>query len=101
MRYKVTSEWRDDSRDNDPVTWETYDEDTNEYTLHTLKVQVADIQDTKNGQTYRDGAYRVVQDGKPIKGKGGTTPFFGECAWSDAARLFGDKCWEARRTMAW
>lgn len=100
-RYKVVSEWVDDSYDNDPVTWETYNEETNEYTRHTLKVQSADIQDSQGGRVYQSGAYRVVLDGKPVKGKGGTTPFFGETAWSDAARLFSDKCWEARRTMAW
>lgn len=103
MRYKVVSEWQDETHDREPYCWDTYDEDANEYLTHTLKVQSADIQDTKSSQgtVYRNGAYRVVLDGKPVKGKGGTTPFFGEMAWADAARLFDDKCWEARRTMVW
>lgn len=74
MRYRVTSPWSSDSR------------------FGNFIVQSADIVDTKNGREYSEGAFRVVdgRTGKPVKGKGGVTPFFGETAWSDAERLASD-----------
>lgn len=111
-RYKVTSDWRMDY-ENEPFTYETFNNDTGEATTHIVAVQVADITDQTNGRVYSNGAYRVVKasnaDGspipvaalKPIKaGKGGTVPFYGESAWSDAARLFHDEVFAGRR-LAW
>ncbi len=56
-------------------------------------IQIADCIDTTNGVVYQDGAYRVVDAGngmKPVKGKGGTTPFFGDMAWMGAESLARD-----------
>lgn len=78
MRYKVSSEW------------------TKAYSAldyGNFEIQEADIVDTHDGKTYRDGARRVVdvRTGKPaVRGKGGTTPFFGEMAWADSERLAYD-----------
>lgn len=73
-RYKVVSEWTMDS---------AYPEG--------IEVQSATIEDTKSGHQYREGAFRVLRKGKPVKtGKGGTVPFYGESAWSDAERLAMD-----------
>lgn len=85
-RYKLVSEWVDA---NEP-------EDFGPYT-----VQEADIQDTKSstGYVYVAGAKRVVwkHNGKPAKvGKGGTVPYYGEFAWSDANRLARDLYWAHR-----
>ncbi len=78
---------------------------TNRYTITTpfsdayhqsygpFIIQHADIRDTRTGHTYQDGAYRVLDSrtDKPARrGKGGTHPFYGERAWSDAERLAGD-----------
>lgn len=74
-RYKVTSAWTPDSL------------------FGNFLVQEADITDTLNGNVYTYGAKRVVdtRTGKPAKiGKGGTVPFYGECAWMDAERLAQD-----------
>lgn len=74
-RYKVTSAWTSDSL------------------FGSFLVQEADITDTRNGQVYTYGAKRVVdtRTGKPaVTGKGGTVPFYGECAWMDAERLAQD-----------
>jgi hypothetical protein len=62
-------------------------------------VMFADALDTKTGDVFRAGAYRVVDAyGKPaVKGKGGTVPFYGESAWSNAARLAEDLTFAARR----
>lgn len=74
-RYKVSSPWTD-----------AYDQP-----YAPFIIQEADIVDTRNGQTYAYGARRVVVDGKPaVRGKGGTVPFYGECAWMDAERLASD-----------
>ena len=73
-RYKVSSPWTIDDESYAPFV-----------------VESADIVDTRNGDVFRDGAIRVVVAGKPaLRGKGGTVPFYGECAWSDARRLAGD-----------
>jgi len=61
-----------------------------------ITVQCADLVDTRNGHVYRAGAYRVLVHGKPIRGKGGTVPFKGETAWSDADRKASDLYWEVR-----
>jgi hypothetical protein len=77
-RYRVHSEWQGTS--------EGYG---------SFRVEVADALDTKTGTVYTDGAYRVVRNGKPAKkGKGGTVPFYGETAWSDAERLASDLFWQ-------
>jgi hypothetical protein len=72
-RYKVVSTWGGVAKDG------------------SFYLQTADIQDTRNGMVYRDGAYRVVdarKDMKPAKlGKGGTVPFYGETAWSRGESL--------------
>lgn len=74
-RYKVTGSWS-------PAYNQPY---------APFIIEEADIVDTRNGQVYTDGAMRVTVDGKPAKrGKGGTVPFFGECAWMDAERLASD-----------
>lgn len=88
-RYKIQGEWSEDSR------------------IGIFVIQSADIIDVKTGHQYREGAFRVmrkVQDGigpitlKPAKkGKGGTVPFFGETAWSDAERLARDLALEELR----
>jgi hypothetical protein len=75
VRYKVVGPWSADSRHGSFI------------------VQSAQIQDTKTGTLYAEGAMRVIDSrtNKPAKkGKGGTVPFFGECAWMDAERLAGD-----------
>ena len=79
-RYKVTTEFEDDT------PWLPF------------ITQTADIVDTKTGDTFRQGAYRVVdtRTGKAVRGKGGTTPFFGESAWSAADRLASDLCLKVR-----
>lgn len=81
-RYKVTGPWGGEQKFGDFYT------------------QSADITDQVNGQVYQSGAFRVVDaanDMKPAKtGKGGTVPFYGESAWSDANRLAGD-LWTARQ----
>lgn len=74
-RYEVTSAW------------------TAESLFGSFLVQTADLTDTRNGNVYTYGAYRIVdtRTGKPaIRGKGGTVPFKGECAWMDAERLASD-----------
>jgi hypothetical protein len=57
-------------------------------------LQSAEIQDTKTGIKYDEGAFRVVDARKGMKpaklGKGGTVPFFGELAWADGQRLLND-----------
>ena len=58
-----------------------------------FQVQEADTLDARTGETYRLGASRVIdrRTGKAAKvGKGGTVPFYGESAWSDAERLMRD-----------
>lgn len=80
MRYKVTSPW-------------TFSNTS----FGDFHVQEADITDTKTGDVFRDGASRVVDGvGRAVKGKGGTAPFFGESAWSDAQRLASDLDTERR-----
>lgn len=60
-------------------------------------IQYADARDTKTNTLYMAGAYRVIDEttGKPaVRGKGGTVPFYGEVAWSDAERLASDLFWK-------
>lgn len=84
-RYQICGEWR-----------------TREELSDGLAVQCAAITDTRTGTVYPSGAYRVVRDGRPaVRGKGGTVPFIGECAWSDADRLVADLMWSARSSVAW
>jgi hypothetical protein len=74
-RYHVSSAWTADSL------------------FGSFLVQEADITDSRTGTVYTYGAKRVVdtRTGKPAKrGKGGTVPFMGECAWMDAERLARD-----------
>lgn len=62
-------------------------------------IQEADLLDKQTGRTYIGGAQRVVDarnDMKPVKGRGGTSPFAGECAWSDAERLMRDLAFRER-----
>lgn len=69
-----------------------------------VELQVSDIVDTRNGTVYADGAYRVIVNGKAHRGKGGTVPFYGESAWSDGERLYGDTLADlrwARGEYAW
>ena len=64
-------------------TWHDHDS-----TYFPFIVQAADLFDNRSKQTYRNGAMRVVVDGKPaVRGKGGTTPFKGETAWYAAESL--------------
>lgn len=67
-------------------------------TVGTVTIEVADLFDKRSGRTYQDGAQRVLDPttGKPVKGKGGTSPFAGETAWSDAERLAWDLEFAAR-----
>lgn len=84
MRYKVAGAW---STDQESFRCEA----------GVYAIQRADITDTKNGHVYRDGAYRIVLNGKPYKkGKGGTVPWFGEMAWCSAGRILGDLYWTTR-----
>jgi len=84
-RYIVEPDWEDDIYDNEPYV-------TDDGMI--IAVQSATLRDTQGRHTYPHGAYRIVmgKNGnlKPLKGKGGTVPFKGESAWSDAARLFRD-----------
>lgn len=57
---------------------------------HGVRLECADLRDDLRGDVFRDGAYRVLVDGKPIRGKGGTVPFKGESAWSDGERKASD-----------
>lgn len=112
-RYKVVSAWELNPENEPFVAWEVDDEGFDVATV--IATQTADIQDSQGGRVYRDGAHRVVTtklvDGldfddvktwKPIKtGKGGTVPFYGEMAWADAARLFSDEVFAARRKSSW
>ena len=82
MRYKVHGAWELDG-------------------LHgsvnpSITIEHADLLDTRSGDIFRQGAFRVLVDGKPVKGKGGSTPFIGETAWSDAERLARDLYFAAR-----
>lgn len=66
-------------------------------TQGTYSIEVADLLDKRTGRTYQEGAQRVVDShGKPVKGKGGTSPFAGETAWSDAERLMRDLAFAER-----
>ena len=80
MRYKSAGNWTEVER------------------AGRFSIEESDAIDTKNGSTYRDGARRVLVDGKPVRGKGGTTPFWGEMAWADSERLFHDLIFNERRT---
>jgi hypothetical protein len=53
-------------------------------------IESADALDTRTGIVYGEGAMRVRVNGKAPRGKGGTVPFYGETAWSDAQRLAED-----------
>ena len=80
-RYKTITPW-------EPAT------DRPELAAFDIEIQSADIIDTRTGHTYTEGAYRVISTltGKGIRrGKGGTVPFHGETAWSDAERLAYDQ----------
>lgn len=80
-RYEVILPWSDDK------------------TREGFTLQSADLRDTRTGDTFREGAYRVVnaETGKPaVRGKGGTVPFKGESAWSDGERMLNDLAWAAR-----
>jgi len=81
-RYKAVGPWHGESK------------------AGSLYLQHADALDTVTGQTYREGAFRVVdarKDMKPAKtGKGGTVPFFGEMAWADGQRLLNDMALKER-----
>ena len=71
-----------------------------EATFWPFAVEVAAMTDNVTGTVYRNGAYRVtdVRTDKPARrGKGGTVPFKGETAWSDADRLAQDLMFAARR----
>jgi hypothetical protein len=72
-RYKVNSPWRIED----------------EYGFG-VETQSADIVDIRTGDEYSDSAWRVLVDDKPHRGKGGTHPYFGESAWSNAQRLARD-----------
>lgn len=81
-RYRVHGPWRERSFQPGPG----------------FIVEYADALDTKTGTVYEAGAYRVRSQltGKPVRGKGGTHPFYGETAWCDADRLASDLYFEAR-----
>lgn len=74
-RYQISGGWSNDKQFGNFLT------------------QCATVVDKQNRQRYSEGAFRVVRisDDKPAKtGKGGTVPFYGESAWSDAERLASD-----------
>lgn len=84
-RYKVNSQWSPALQNADVYA--------------PFTIEEAHIVDTQTGQEYFYGARRVVdtRTGKPAKtGKGGTVPFFGESAWSDAERLASDLALKVR-----
>lgn len=84
-RYVVHGEWR---RVDDDAGLQFF-------------VQCADALDKRTGDVWPDGAYRVVDSrtGRPaVRGKGGTHPFYGETAWSDALRLATDLYFDWRLT---
>lgn len=63
----------------------------------SFSVEVADLLDKRTNRSYQDGAQRVVDShGKPVKGRGGTSPFAGETAWSDVDRLAQDLAFAER-----
>lgn len=77
-RYAVVSPWS-------PVAFSVV--------VEGFEIQEADVQDTRTGRVYSGDARRVVRTdtGKPaVRGKGGSVPFIGESAWSNAERLFHD-----------
>jgi hypothetical protein len=82
-RYKRVTAWEEDWRANG---------------FGPFVLQCADIRDLRTGDEYREGTFRVIdgRTGKAVRGKGGTHPFYGETAWSDAERL-ADDLWTAER----
>ena len=84
-RYEITSNWREVER----VT--TGPEFTDENYSVTVTREVADIRDKVNGWEYAEGAYRVGAV-HPLSGKSHTRSrtFYGESAWSNSARQYGD-----------
>lgn len=87
-RYKIISPWTQVQS----AIVETFDGSD----IVTVIREVADIKDTRGGWTYERGAERVsakTEDGKTYRGKhvtGARKTFYGELAWSNAERLFGD-----------
>lgn len=77
-RYEVVGDWSE--HDSDEVS----------------RVLVADLRDKRNGDTFRDGAWRIVDKstGRIVR------TFFGEVAWSDAERLFHDRYWRTVHARA-
>lgn len=55
-----------------------------------VTIEVADALEIHTGRTWPNFVYRVLVNGRPVTGKGGTHPFIGEMAWADAQRLAYD-----------
>ena len=81
-RYKVVGSWSEEKAASvDGVRF---------------SLQSATIVDKQDGHQYSDGGWRVTVGGKAPCGKGGTVPFYGESAWSDGERFYGDIVTKAR-----
>ena len=80
MKGKLTSDWR-----------LNYERPVTNVGGFEFELQSADVKLPTWHEPYRDGAYRVVKNGKRV-GK----IFVGETAWMDAARLFDDEVVGAR-----
>lgn len=85
QRYEITSPWEDVDRS---VFW--VGSDTENHAIELIH-ETANIRDTQGSYEYRRGAHRVYathllsqKSAKRVK------TFYGESAWSDAARLYGD-----------
>ncbi len=85
-RYEITSEWRQTKSGNVQS-----DDWTSDNPIVTVTEEVADIRSTRDGWEYRDGAYRV-RAFYTLTGKAHTRSrtFYGESAWSNSARQYGD-----------
>jgi hypothetical protein len=83
-RYEVTGPWSIET--------------INHYAGASVTTEIADLRDKRNGQVYRQGAYRVRVRCHPVlSGQPRTKSFYGETAWSDAARYADDALWWFRQ----
>lgn len=89
MRYKAQGEWREIAGQTVHNFYDTV--------RVRITIESADCLDTRGGRVYGGGARRVLRDGKPVRGKGGSVPFFGEMAWCQAENLADKITWDVQR----
>jgi hypothetical protein len=81
-RYKVQGTW--DVKDTTPV------EDADFSPKGTVVTETADLLDTRTGNRYQQGAFRVRVLRSKVKGLPRGATFMGETAWSRAEALHDD-----------